>query len=154
MRCKFPLRIVSLATSNPIYRVDEWSEIFPHLKARLEVLSLLLLLMRSEDFGVVPTSSRPCISVSNAHIKDCSTLLLPEAMNTCVPSLLGCLHSIDIPSGWCVCRSSDLPCKTTNAGKNSRFAFYSSEGKGSATEVPPLIRHIIMPNMNQPALLA
>jgi hypothetical protein len=102
MSCQLPLRIVSLATRNPINRIDQWSEIFPHLKARLEVLRLLLLLMHGQYFGVVPISSRPCIGVHNAHIKDGHLLPLPEAMNANIPSLLSYLHPITFPSGWSV----------------------------------------------------
>ena len=68
MSCQSPLCIPCLATSNTVYSVDQRSEVLSHLMARIKVLILLLLLMRCQNLGVIPTSSRPCISISNAHI--------------------------------------------------------------------------------------
>jgi hypothetical protein len=42
----------------------------------------------------------------------------------------------------------------TNACKNTGFAFDSTGGESSAAQVPPLIRHIIMPDMDETADLA
>ena len=46
------------------------------------------------------------------------------------------------------------PLLTAYAGINSRFAFDTSKGEGTATQVTPLIRHIVMSYVHQAAYLA
>jgi hypothetical protein len=70
VRCKSLLRVARLAAHNSIYSIDQRSEILVQLKAGVKVLVLLLLLMHGKDFGIVLRPSRPCIRISNPHIKD------------------------------------------------------------------------------------
>jgi hypothetical protein len=49
------------------------------------------------------------------------------------------------------CVASCNSCPVTNASENRGFAFDSTGGERSAAQVPPLICHIIMPDMDEAA---
>jgi hypothetical protein len=93
------------------------------------------------------------------HIKDAGTATLPETMGTCIAmftgggSLIhGCARGVFFSAGGvgqCI-----QPLLTAHTGIDLRFVFDTSKGQGTATEVTPLIRHIVMLHVHQTANFA
>ncbi len=88
------------------------------------------------------------------HIKDGGTALLPKTMGTCITAfagggslIRGCGRGVFFSAGGV--RQCIQPLLMPHAGINSRFAFNTSKGQGTATEVMPLIRHIVMSYVHQ-----
>ncbi len=90
------------------------------------------------------------------HIKDGSMATLPETMGPCITAFASG-GSLIHGCGWGVFFSTGgvgqciQPLLTAHAGINSRFALDTSKGQGTATEVTPLIRHIVMLYVHQTA---
>ncbi len=93
------------------------------------------------------------------HIKDGSMATLLETMCTCITAfagewslIRGCSRVVFFSDGGitgCI-----QPLLMAHAGINLRFAFDTSKGSGTATQVTPLIRHVVMSYVHQTANFA